>query len=70
MVWDVSELPSEASHVLPVPARPPGAPITSDLFSQKCGWTRSVPSALSHWPPRPAICSQAVRQLAGEGDAV
>lgn len=42
-----------------------GAPITSDLFSQKCGWSCSVPSALSHWPPHPAICLQAVRWLAG-----
>lgn len=42
-----------------------GAPITSDFFSQKCGWSCSVPSALSHWPPHPAICLQAVRRLAG-----
>lgn len=41
------------------------APITSDLFSQPCGWICIVPSVLSHWPPRPAICLQAVRQLAG-----
>lgn len=44
-----------------------GAPITSDLFSQKCSWICSVPSALSHWPPRLLICLQAVRQLAGRG---
>lgn len=42
-----------------------GAPITSDLFSQKYGWIHSVPSVLSHWPSRPPICLQAVRQLAG-----
>lgn len=42
-----------------------GDPHHSDLFSQRCGWVCSVPSALSHWPPRPAICLQAVRQLAG-----
>lgn len=32
-------------HGVPQPA--------SDLFSQKCGWICSVPSVLSHWPPRP-----------------
>lgn len=42
-----------------------GAPIASDLFSQKCGWICSVPSALSHRLPHPPICLQAVRQLAG-----
>lgn len=31
----------------------PSAQPASDLFSQKCGWICSVPSALSHWPPRP-----------------
>lgn len=45
--------------------RRPRAPITSDSFSQKCGWVCPVPSALSHWPPRPALCVQPARQLAG-----
>ena len=45
--------------------RSTGAPIDSDLFSQNCGWICSVPSALSHRPPRPPICLQAVRRLAG-----
>lgn len=31
----------------------PSAQPASDLFSQKCGWIRSVPPAQSHWPPHP-----------------
>lgn len=31
----------------------PSARPASDLFSQKCGWLYSVPSAQSHRPPRP-----------------
>lgn len=70
VVWDISAFPPGGVPCAVRPSEALGAPITSDLFSQKCGWTCSVPSALSHWPPRPAICLQAVRQLAGEGDAM
>lgn len=42
--------------VLSVTRMSAGPPITPDFFSQKCGWICSVPSALSHWPPRPPIC--------------